>query len=124
MASFLSVQQALDQANHAAEELKRYSQLYHGDPRGEVYPQSLVDVPTAVRSSRKQLAEAAARLLQLTTDPREYLEQLAANVSVLVPTKHLVDRQLTCTLYRTNNLSVFAGSSISTSFSISRFMIP
>lgn len=30
---------------------------------------------------RKGLMEAAAQLLQLSTDPKEYLEQLAGNVS-------------------------------------------
>lgn len=31
--------------------------------------------------SRRKLLDAAARLLQLATDPKEYLEQVAASVS-------------------------------------------
>lgn len=37
-----------------------------------------------LESSRKKLANAAVQLLQLTTDPKEYLEQLSANVSVFL----------------------------------------
>ena len=36
-----------------------------------------------VDEQRKTLADIAIRLLQLTTDPKEYLEQLAASVSPL-----------------------------------------
>jgi hypothetical protein len=38
--------------------------------------------PIGLEGPRKQLANAAAQLSQLVTDPREYLEQLSANVSV------------------------------------------
>lgn len=40
-----------------------------------------VDFPPALEGPRKKLANAAAQLLQVTTDPKEYLEQLSANVS-------------------------------------------
>jgi len=38
--------------------------------------------PVGLEGPRKQLANAAVQLSQLVTDPREYLEQLSANVSV------------------------------------------
>ena len=37
----------------------------------------------AIDEQRKRVADIAIRLLQLTTDPKEYLEQLAASVSPL-----------------------------------------
>ena len=47
---------------------------------GYQYIRSLKSNTTNGQTSRQKLAEAAARLLQLATDPKEYLEQLAANV--------------------------------------------
>jgi hypothetical protein len=48
---------------------------------GQTLDASEFAFPVALDGPRKQLANAAARLLQLATDPREYLEQLSANVS-------------------------------------------
>jgi hypothetical protein len=39
------------------------------------------ELPARLEGARKRLANAAAQLLQLATDPKEYLEQLSANVS-------------------------------------------
>jgi hypothetical protein len=47
----------------------------HGAPEDHIFPVGL-------EGPRKQLANAAVQLSQLVTDPREYLEQLSANVSV------------------------------------------
>lgn len=43
-----------------------------------------LNLPDDLQTPRKRLAEAAARILQLTTDPTEYLDQLAANVCRLL----------------------------------------
>lgn len=42
----------------------------------------LSKLPDEGQRCRKKLANAAAQLLQSVTDPKEYLEQLSANVSL------------------------------------------
>lgn len=88
--SFLvPLRQALDEAKCAGGELTQllYSGDHssNGDVNNQIHPHTLVDVSAAVREPRKRLADAAARLLQLSTDPKEHLEQLAANVSLYTP---------------------------------------
>lgn len=48
---------------------------------GYKYVRSLRSSGCPDQTLRKGLMEAASRLLQLATDPKEYLEQLAGNVS-------------------------------------------
>jgi hypothetical protein len=47
---------------------------------GYKYVRSIQDGQTSDQKLRKGLMEAASRLLQLSTDPKEYLEQLSCNV--------------------------------------------
>lgn len=70
-----SFQQALEQVVQAHTVLQK-----HADPHVNGV-QSVPGFPKQLEHSRKNLANAAAYLLQASTDPREYLEQLAAHVS-------------------------------------------
>ncbi|KAH7094399.1 O-methyltransferase-domain-containing protein [Paraphoma chrysanthemicola] len=79
MASSTSLQDVLDQIVHARNEVsyqlhkdKVCSAKYNGVQAEIVFPESL-------ESTRKKLANLAAQLLQLATDPKEYLEQISAN---------------------------------------------
>jgi hypothetical protein len=59
--------------------------ILNNDAHGQTLRESSEFVfPTGLDVQRKQLANAAAQLLQLATDPREYLEQLSANVRVAI----------------------------------------
>ncbi|KAF2795491.1 O-methyltransferase [Melanomma pulvis-pyrius CBS 109.77] len=95
MTPSFSFQLVLNQANHAGEEITRYLQSLEGASNGVVddpfHPQSPVHVPIEIHRPRKRLVEAAARLLQLATDPKEYIEQLAANNQHLVCIRWLIN---------------------------------
>lgn len=79
MAAELSVQTALNQATASVNEINQIlkSSNITQDPFAPTAP---VSAPDALNAPRKALANAAAQLLALATDPKEYLDNVAMNV--------------------------------------------
>lgn len=84
MVSSTGLTNVLEEILHAGREVE--SQLHKEDIHNNGVSGDSLDTwsefsfPDSLEGARKQLANAAARLLQLATDPKEYLEQLSANV--------------------------------------------
>lgn len=54
------------------------------DSENAVAEEAFDEFPHDLDAVRKQLANTAARITQLATDPKEYLEQLSANVCAIL----------------------------------------
>ncbi|PSN62389.1 hypothetical protein BS50DRAFT_638035 [Corynespora cassiicola Philippines] len=89
---------ALAQAQRAGDEIKGYLEatrgFHHGLNNDPFHPQSPIETPLAIQAPRRRLAEAAATLLQLAIDPKEYLEQISANNHHLVCLRWLVNLEI------------------------------
>ncbi|KAI9685960.1 MAG: hypothetical protein M1820_010698 [Bogoriella megaspora] len=86
--------QILHEAISAADEITRIQRASDASTSANLdsfAPNSPISIPDALHLPRKKIAEAAARLLQLSTDPKEYLEQLASNYQNLVCLRWLVN---------------------------------
>ncbi|KAH8730334.1 hypothetical protein GQ44DRAFT_674326 [Phaeosphaeriaceae sp. PMI808] len=85
MAASLRFKTVLDDVIQAGQEVEVHLQKERDRSNGTTLNlpdnRSELGLPLALESSRKNLANAAAKLLQLTIDPTEYIEQLSANVS-------------------------------------------
>ena len=66
---------------------------------GYNYVRSLKSAGGPDQTLRKGLMEAASQLIQLSTDPKEYLEQLAGNVSYACGTPSVLAANLNRTKY-------------------------
>lgn len=80
MAPQQALRDALDLAATSGLDFAQQLEAPAEDPSGRHSSTAAFD---ALHGSRKKLAEAATRLLQLATDPKEYLEHVAGNVSTL-----------------------------------------
>lgn len=86
MISKIALQGALHKATSASNEIIRHLQASnHQDAStlNDGLTTTLSVGPQAISGSLEKLAEAATQLLQIATDPREYLGHLAANVRVI-----------------------------------------
>lgn len=86
MENLIAIRTALHEALTACDRIDQSSQTSNGSNS------NVLEVPTVpsparafdnIDEQRKRVADIAIRVLQLTTDPKEYLEQLAASVSPL-----------------------------------------
>ncbi|KAI9694040.1 MAG: hypothetical protein M1822_003311 [Bathelium mastoideum] len=95
MISKILLQNALHEAALASDEilglLNQYNNQDAATSRADSPMQCSDGATTALRGPQKRLAEAATRLLQLSTDPTDYLGQLAANHQNLVCLRWLVN---------------------------------
>lgn len=111
MAPQLLIQTALDQAILCASDIERIlkSSGINDDPFA---PQSPISAPNGVDIPRKRLADAAARLLQLSTDPKEYLDNIAMGVRTMLPLlQDIISQILTTVTVPESHLSIMAGKS-------------
>ena len=81
-----AIRSALHEALTACDHIDKLSQTSNG-LTPDVVEVSAAPSPArasdAIDEQRKMVANIATRLLELTTDPKEYLEHLAASVSPL-----------------------------------------
>ena len=86
MANLSAIQTALREVLTACDDIDQSNRNSNG-LNADVHEKSTATSPLrasdAIDEQRKRVADIAIRLLQLTTDPKEYLEQLAASVSPL-----------------------------------------
>ncbi|TKX25775.1 O-methyltransferase-like protein 7 [Elsinoe australis] len=104
MAAELSVQTALNQATASVNEINQIlkSSNITQDPFAPTAP---VSAPDALNAPRKALANAAAQLLALATDPKEYLDNLAMNYQNLVCLRWLVNLEIVPQIPTTGSIS-------------------
>ncbi|KAF4548433.1 O-methyltransferase domain-containing protein 9 [Elsinoe fawcettii] len=90
MAAKLGVQTALEQATASVNQIAQILKASNitDDPFAPTAP---VSTPDALNAPRKALANAAAQLLALATDPKEYLDNVAMNYQNLVCLRWLVN---------------------------------
>ena len=88
MAREIALENALNEATSSIQEITSYLDTirdrkprHDHDLSAALLPNG---APQTIRSAQKRLAESAIRLLELATDPREYLEQQAVHVSPLL----------------------------------------